>query len=82
MQKKLFVKQLARQGADRWHLERQMQSRGFLRLVSRTSQWWLMVPVLQPCVLVLSRVLCLTPVSQGDSGAHGDCGIASACGYG
>lgn len=82
LQKKLVVMQLAREGADRWHLERQMQCWGFLRLASRTSQWWLVVPVLQPCVLVLSRILCLTPVSQGDSGTHGDCGIASACGHG
>lgn len=31
---------------------------------------------------VLSRVLCLSLVSQRDSGAHGDRGIASACGHG
>lgn len=40
-----------------------------------------MVPVLQPCVLVLSRVLCLSPASQGDFEAHGDSGIASARGH-
>lgn len=77
-----LVSQLAREGSDKWHLESQMQSWGFLRLASKASQWLPMAPGLQARVLVLSRVPYSSAARQGDPGAHRDSGTASAGGHG
>lgn len=77
------MSQLAREGSDKWHLESQMQSSGFLRLASKASQRLPVAPGLQARVLVLSRVPSSSPASQGDPGAHhGNGGTASAQGHG
>lgn len=67
-----LVSQLAREESDKWHLESQIKSWGFLRLASKASQCLPVAPGLQACVLLLSRIPCLKPCQpRGPRGPWG-----------